>query len=157
MDFSNTEMSDDMAAKLDGHRDKFESVIGGMVTVALGSEDSITVLSLELNFERRRRMREESSLSADGLQLLEDGSQSHSEAFRTGTRKLGRLTRRLQGGATIDVGYEIRLRGENAEAMADAVAGNIEEVASDPEALAASVNRGVAESFALSEDQMQTM
>jgi hypothetical protein len=63
----------------------------------------------------------------------------------------------LSGGATIDVAYEIRLRGEDAEAMADAVAGNIEEVASNPELLASSVNSGIADSFALSEDEMENM
>ena len=84
------------------------------------------MLSLELNFNRR--LSQDLSLSDNERALVEDGS---SDAESPSTLSMSR--RRLQGnGATIDVEYEISLRGENAEAMADAVAANIEEVAADP-------------------------
>ncbi len=75
------------------------------------------MLSLELTFERRVRI----------LNLIQDGSSSSSASTRMKTLHV-RRRRRLSGGATIDVAYEIRLRGDDAESKADAVAGNIEAV-----------------------------
>ena len=93
------------------NRAAFEGIITGMITIPMGPSDRVVVKKMELEMPSRRRLTAFTSVTwlVNNRHLLEKGGELESEESAT--------IRELQGNPSLDIEFEIRLRGDSAEAL----------------------------------------